>query len=68
MNRDELYTVKELAGAIRRSESYVYLARRYGFVMPGGLASVDEFRQWLTANPGFNTKRARLVTKGHNRS
>lgn len=48
---------QELARRLGKSYGYVSAAVRFGFPMPGGLASVDEFREWHAANPTF-TKRA----------
>ena len=51
MQTDRLLYPKELAEALRRSESYVYAMRARGFQMPGGTATLAEAKAWLTANP-----------------
>jgi hypothetical protein len=55
-----LLTGKELAAAVGRSPHYVSMARRYGFRMIGGMATVAELRAWLAENPGFTVHAARL--------
>jgi hypothetical protein len=54
--KKEYLTRKELAAAMGRSVWYVDQMCRGGFVMPGGLASVCEAREWLRNNPKFNSK------------
>lgn len=56
-----LLTVKELARAVKRSPGYVYTARMRGFKMPGGVATVAEFRAWLAANPAPRSDAWRYV-------
>lgn len=48
---DDLLSVKELAGRLRRCANYVWAMRRRGFPMPGGRATVGEARRWLRRNP-----------------
>ena len=55
-----LLTGKELAAAVGRSPHYISMARRYGFRMVGGMATVAELRAWLAENPGFTVHAARL--------
>jgi hypothetical protein len=45
--RERKLTVKELAAALGRHTSYVYKARRVGFVMRNGVATVSEWRAWV---------------------
>ncbi len=46
----DLLCVKALASALGRHESYIYNARMRGFQMPGGVATVEEFREWYRLN------------------
>jgi hypothetical protein len=48
---EALLTIKELAAAVKRHRSYISAMKRDGFPMPGGLASVREFREFLARNP-----------------
>jgi hypothetical protein len=48
---DRLFTVKELAGELKRSRRFVTWMRQRGFQMPGGTATLAEARDWLRANP-----------------
>jgi hypothetical protein len=47
----ELLTTKELASALGRSRSYICAMKARGFPMPGGTATIEEARAWLSANP-----------------
>ena len=47
----DLMTTKELAQALKKSRSYVQAMKRRGFQMPGGVATVDEAREWLRSHP-----------------
>ena len=58
MKTDGLLNVKLLAAAIGVCEKTIYRARWAGFDMPGGLATVDEFRDWQRAE--LRRKRCRL--------
>lgn len=64
----DLLTRQELAWVMRVSRGYVDAACRWGFVMPGGTATLVEFRAWLVKNPEFRKGRAYakrdLTTKG----
>ncbi len=59
MNREPLLRPKEIASVFGRSTRWVYDARRAGFNMPGGVATVTEFRSFLTRvpNPTVAAKR-----------
>ncbi len=58
MNTDGLLNVKLLAAAIGVCEKTIYRARWSGFEMPGGVATVAEFRDWQRAE--LRRKRGRL--------
>jgi hypothetical protein len=47
----ELYSVKELAAKLKRSERYVWWMRRRGFPMPGDRATLTAAIVWLAKNP-----------------
>ena len=49
MKTDGLLNVKLLAAAIGVCEKTIYRARWSGFEMPGGVSTVDEFRDWQRA-------------------
>lgn len=51
----ELQTTKELAGALKRAPGFVYAMRKAGFEMPGGMATLEEARDWLRLHPRFTT-------------
>jgi hypothetical protein len=56
-----LLSRKELAMELKRNPSYVSAMKRNGFVMPGGRATLEEARAWLTKHPeprGQNKKAA----------
>lgn len=48
---EQLLTIKELSGALRKSRSYVQAMKRRGFQMPGGVATIAEAREWLKTHP-----------------
>ena len=48
---DRLLSVKELAGALGRSERYIWYLRACGFQMPGGRASLREAKEFLLTCP-----------------
>lgn len=54
---DELLSVKELAGALKRTERYVRAMIRDGFLMPGWRATINQALRWLAENPGFRQNR-----------
>lgn len=62
-NDNELLTACELAGRLRRSVKYVYAMKRNGFIMPGGLATVDQALAFLARNPAPCSRRFRTVPK-----
>jgi hypothetical protein len=45
---DKLLSVKELADALGRSETYVRHMKMIGFKMPGGRATVNEAREFMS--------------------
>lgn len=47
----QLLTIKELAAALKKDRRYVSYMKRMGFIMPGGVATVEEARSWLARNP-----------------
>jgi len=66
MNTDELLSVKELAVAIKKHPNYIYAARARGFKMPGGLATVTEFRAWLSVNEPPRRRLYCILRRGGN--
>jgi hypothetical protein len=58
---DELHDVKGLALGLKRSESYVYDMRSFGFRMPGDRASLRQAIQWLADNEDFTRAEAAKV-------
>ena len=58
MKPDAPLNVKLLAVSIGVCEKTIYRARWAGFEMPGGVATVEEFREWQRAES--RKKRARL--------
>lgn len=48
---EPLLTVGELAGELKRAESYVWAMRRRGFKMPGGRAKLSSALRFLEKNP-----------------
>ena len=47
----QFYSAKQLARIFNRNVSWIYAAKRHGFLMPGGRATVEAFVLWLTENP-----------------
>lgn len=47
----KLLTPKELGSAIGRNRIYIEAMKRDGFEMPGGMATVQEAREWLKKHP-----------------
>ena len=47
---EPLLNAKELAFVMKKNVSYVYAAKSKGFIMPGGVATLTEFRSWLARN------------------
>ena len=56
---DVLCCCKELADELGRHPSYIYAMRRDGFVMPGGLSTVNAALGWLGDRPGWRKNTAR---------
>jgi hypothetical protein len=52
-----LLTPKELANALRKNRTYVYAMKARGFLMPGGVATLEAARSWLVRNPCPRSKR-----------
>ena len=46
-----LLSGKQLAAELGRDRRYISYMKRAGFIMPGGLATVEEARAWLARNP-----------------
>ena len=55
---DEVHDVKGLAYVLKRSESYVYDMKSFGFRMPGDRASLRQAMQWLADNEAFTRAEA----------
>jgi hypothetical protein len=57
MSDNDLKTVKEIAGILRRDPSYVYALRqemtRTGFVWTAGQSSMANVRAFFVSNPNF---------------
>jgi len=51
MNRDEFLSAKQLAEKLKRDVSWVYAAKRRGFVMPGNRGTLGGLVRWLVKNP-----------------
>ena len=51
MCREQLLSIKELARALNRSESYVYHMTRAGFKMFAGRATLKSALTWLSTHP-----------------
>lgn len=54
---EPLLSAKELADAHGRHVNWVYEQKSLGFVMPGGRATLTEFRAWLAKNEGQRRRR-----------
>lgn len=62
-DNDDLLTACELAGRLRRSVKYVYAMKKNGFLMPGGLATVNQALAFLARNPAPTSRRFPKVPK-----
>lgn len=54
---NELLSIKELAGALKRSRGYIHAMKRAGFPMPGNRATVNHALRWLAENPSFRHRK-----------
>lgn len=55
----------KLAKRLNVSRTYLWGMRRDGFTMPGGLATIEEARQWLRDHPNFRVNRSIVNTREH---
>lgn len=49
--KSEQFTIKELAGHLKRHRNFVGAMVAQGFPMPGGRATLEEARAWLISHP-----------------
>lgn len=67
LHHEALVDRQELARRLGKSYGYVSKAVAFGFPMPGGVASVDEFRKWHSENPDFSKAAADALTSKRSR-
>lgn len=66
--RPDLLKPKELAAVLRRNVKFVYAMKANGFAMPGGTATIEEAREWLTLHPNPRSRKPRRLKTGPNGS